>query len=240
MDGGSLASIPTGVDISPFLIEGPRVVLRLPTDIISSHPVRKGTAYPYGLAVVFNVACAGHVEIVALDPSNRDPEQIPFGCFNAEHQQLSANDYVIGYTEIFAYDTLTNQNPVISSFSFRDASVALDAGVAATVSFPHCSSSGSSKCPDNLAEIGVPDASWERDPQDLGPDGGPLGEQLWVDYYATFGTLSDDAILVFDPTAGRVTPYEQENLQDVTKAQRGTLWAVLHDNRGGQLGSRCR
>jgi hypothetical protein len=233
-DGGAgMASIPTGVDISPFLIQGTRVALRLPTDIISSHPVEKGTSYPYGLAVVFNIACAGHIEIVALDPSNQDPEQIPFGCFNAQHQQLSANDYVIGYTEIFAYDTLTNQNPVISGFTFRDAAVPLDGGVAATVSFPHCASSNPDKCPDNIAEIDVPDASWEPDPQDLGPDGGPLGEQLWVDYYATFGTLSDDAILVFDPTAGRVTPFEQENLQDVTSPQRGTMWAVLHDNRGG-------
>jgi hypothetical protein len=230
--GGLLKSIPTGTDLGRFLISGSRAVFSLPSDIISSHPTVKGASFPYGLAVVFNIACAGHVELLPSDPSNLDPEQIPFGCFNAQEQQLSPNDYVIGYTEVFAYDTLTNQNPVIQSFAFRDASVTIDAGVEAGVTFPYCTDSKTSKCPDNNAVLGVPDASWERDPQDLGADGGPVGEQIWVDYFTTIGSVSDDAILVFDPVAGRVTPKNPESLL-VTQKQRGTLWAVLHDNRGG-------
>ena len=233
LPGGSLRSIPTGQDISKYLIKGPRAQFQLPTDIVSSHPPPSKGTTPYGLAVVFNIACAGHIEIMPLDPNNQDPEQIPIGCFNAQHAQLTANDYVLGYTEVFAYDSLTNKNPVISSFSFRDASVPLDAAAEAGVSFPYCPA-GTKKCPDNIAVLGVPDASWERDPQNLnGPDGGPLGEQIWVDYYTTMGTLSDDAILVFDPTEGRVVAPHPENIQSITTKQRGTLWAVLHDNRGG-------
>jgi len=232
LDGGSLGSIPTGVDLTPFLIQGTKVVFHLPGDIVSSHPPRKGTT-PYGVAIAFNIACAGHVELIPLDPTSQAPEQIPFGCFNAQHKQLSADSYVLGYSEIFAYDALTNRNPVISSFTFRGQAVALDGGVAAPVTFPRCTSADTKSCPDNIAIVDVPDASWERDPQNPGPDGGPLGEQLWVDYYSTMGSLRDDAILVFDPSAGRVTPYEQEDLQSVTTAQRGTMWAVLHDNRGG-------
>jgi hypothetical protein len=233
MGGGSLPSIPTGVDISQFLIQGPRAVFHLPSDIVSSHRHVKGAAYPYGLAVVFNIACAGHVEVIALDAGNANPEQIPFGCFNAQGQQLPASDYVIGYTEVFAYDSLSNTNPVISSLSFRDASVPLDGSSSATVSFPHCTDSNTNDCPDNYAIVGVPDASWELDPQDPGPDGGPAHEEVWVDYYATIGSLSDDAILVFDPSLGRIKAPHQEDLQSVTQKQQGTMWAIVHDNRGG-------
>ncbi len=226
---GSLTSIPAGVDISPYLIQGPRVVFQLPADIVSAHPAVKGGTQ-YGLAVVFNIACGGHVEIVPLDPTNPDPEQIPFGCFNAQHQQVSADDYVIGYTEVFAYTSLTNDNPIISSFSFAGNTVYLDAGVTQPVFFPHCAAK---KCPNEYAITGIPDASWELDPQDS-TDGGPLHEQIWVDYYSTIGSLSDEAILVFDPSLGRITkPPEQENVQGVTTRQHGTLWAVAHDNRGG-------
>lgn len=233
-DGGalSLSKLPTGQDISEFLLQGSRVVFHLPGDIVSSHPPAKGRT-PYGLAIAFNIACAGHVELIALDPNNPAPEQIPFGCFNAQHQQLTADDYVIGYTEVFAYDSLTNKNPVISSFAFRGIPVSLDGGVAAPVSFPYCTDSNPNSCPDNYAIVGVPDASWERDPQDPGPDGGPLGEQIRVDYYATIGSLSDDAILVFDPSEGRVVPPHQESLNSVTNPQTGAMWAVVHDNRGG-------
>jgi hypothetical protein len=229
----SLASIPAGVDVSAFLIQGPRVAFHLPADIITAHSRAKG-AFQYGLAVVFNIACAGHVEVVPPDPNNPNPEQIPFGCFNAQHQAVSANDYVIGYSEVFAYTSLTNHNPVISSFTFRDAGLPLEGGVAAAAVFPHCTESNTSKCPDNYAITGVPDASWEPDPQNPGPDGGPQHEELWVDYYATMGSLGDEAILLFDPVLGRITkPPEQEDLQKVTKKQVGTLWAVAHDNRNG-------
>jgi hypothetical protein len=231
-DGGSLASIPTGVDISNFLIQGTRVAFHLPNNIITSHTKAKG-ATQYGLAIAFNIACAGHVEVIPLDPNSQNPEQIPIGCFNAQHQVLTPTDYVLGYTEVFAYDSLTNQNPVISSFTFRDAGVPVDGGLEAGVSFPHCTLADTNKCPDNFAIVGIPDASWERDPQDLGPDGGPLGEQIWVDYYATMGSMSDDAILIFDPALGHVKPPHQESLQSVTSKGKGTLFAVVHDNRGG-------
>ena len=231
-DGGLLGAIPAGKDISAFLVQGPRAVFHLPTTIISSHPPVAGST-PYGVAVLINIACAGHVELIALDPTNPSPEQIPFGCFNTQGVQLGADSYVLGYTEIFAYESLTNTNPVISSFSFGDAAVPLDGGGGATgtITVTQCPT-GAKTCPDSYAIVGVPDASWARDPQNLGPDGGELGEQIWVDYYATLGTLSEEAILIFDPTRGRVVPPHQEDFQTSSKGS-GTLWAVVHDNRGG-------
>ncbi len=236
-DGGkgaaSLAAIPTGVDISAYLVEGPRAVFQIPANIVSSHPPAKG-ATSYGVAIVFNIACAGHVELLALDPNSIAPEQIPLGCFNAQHQPVSADNYVLGYTQIFAYDSLTNANPVIQTFTFRGQSLSLDGGFEADTGFTHCDPSVTRNCPDNFVTTEVTDASWERDPQNPGgPDGGPLGEQIWVDYYATMGSLSGGAILLYDPARGHVTPPKDENLQSVTTPQTGTLWAVVHDNRGG-------
>jgi hypothetical protein len=232
LDGGLLARIPPGTDLSPFLVQGPRAVFNLPANIVSSHVPVKG-ATPFGLAVAFNIACAGHVELVPLDPNNANPEQIPFGCFNAQHEQLGADQYVIGYTQVFAYTSLTDTNPVISSFSYQGKLVPLDGGVAAPITVAHCGGSANG-CPDAGVAVGVPDASWQPDPQDPGPDGGPLGEQIWVDYYATIGNLTEGAVLIFDPVEGRiVTPPRQEEIQTDAGGQNGTMWAVVHDNRGG-------
>ena len=228
---GGLAAIPAGTDLSPFLVQGAKAVFHLPADIVSAHPPVKG-ATQYGLAIIFNIACAGHVELIPLDPTNPNPEQIPFGCFNSQHQQLTASDYVIGYTEVFAYASLTNKNPVISSFSYRGQALGIDGGVTAPLSVQPCASNGKN-CPDGSTTIvGVPDASWELDPQDPGPDGGSLGEQVWVDYYSSIGTLTEDAILIFDPVEGRVVPHSQESFQ-TSGSGSGTMWAVVHDNRGG-------
>jgi hypothetical protein len=234
-DGGAggLTSLPTGVDISPYLVQGSRAVFQIPADIVTSHVPPKG-ATAYGVAIVFNIACAGHVELLPIDPNSVAPEQIPFGCFNAQHQKLTANDYVLGYTEVFAYDSLTNHNPTIQSFSFRGTAASPDGGLDAGFTFPSCDPSVNKSCPDNLVITNVPDASWEPDPQNPGgPDGGPLGEQIWVDYYSTVGKLSDEAELIYDPARGHVTPHKDENLQTVPKPQTGTMWAVVHDNRGG-------
>ena len=229
--GGSLGSLPTGVDLDAFLIKGSRVVFQLPGDIISSHPVVKGTPTPYGVAIAFNIACAGHIEAVAPVAGSLNPIQTVIGCFNAQHQQLNADNYVIGYTEVFAYTTLTNKNPVITAFDYQDASLPIDGGVTSGISMALCPDA-STKCPNLMIGVDVPDASQEPDPQNPGPDGGPLGEQVWVDFYTTMGSLGDDAILLFDPTVGRVTP-QTTSIQAPGTAQSGMLWAVVHDNRGG-------
>jgi hypothetical protein len=173
--GLSLLRVPAGVDLDSFLINGDKVVFNLPSNIISSHSVVKGVT-PYGVAIAFNIACAGHVEALPPDPNNLDPVQSVVGCFNAQHEQLTANDYVIGYAEVFAYDHLTNHNPVIDSLVFQSSTLGLDGGVAGPVTFAHCSDSNTANCPNLTLGVNVPDASQEPDPRDLGTDGGPLGE----------------------------------------------------------------
>jgi hypothetical protein len=92
--------------------------------------------------------------------------------------------------------------------------------------------SNTNDCPTYTFDIKVPDASWQVDPQDLGPSGQPLHEQVWVDYYWTAGNFSDDSRLIYDPTVGYVGG-TAVSLTSPASATSATFWAVVHDNRGG-------
>jgi hypothetical protein len=82
--------------------------LTLSPDIISSRPPPANPAQPrYGTSFVFFAACAG--KLIPFRPSSTSP----FGCVSNTGAPLGANDFVIGYTEVFAYDALTNHNPII-------------------------------------------------------------------------------------------------------------------------------
>jgi hypothetical protein len=234
-----------GVDLTPCLPPpGPTLSISLPQDIITSHPPANGTA-PYGLAIVFNMACAGHPELLPVNASNLSVNSLPIGCFDKNHNALDADSFVVGYATVYAYETITNQNPVIDHVLFQgddldggflgDSNPAEDAGVPEEggVVMAHCDASTSSKCPSFSFDVDVPASSQERDPLDLGSNGQPLGEQIWVDYYATTGSLSDDARLLYDPTIGKVITGTAITFQAPMNPTPGTLWAVVHDNRGG-------
>ena len=66
-----------------------------------------------------------------------------------------------------------------------------------------------------------------------------LGEQMWVNYYATGGELDEEVRLLNDAVAGfssdTSTDYEAADT-----AQVSYLWAVAHDNRGGTEWARLR
>lgn len=240
----SCASLQPGVDLSPCLPPpGPTFAISLPGDIITSHPRVPGTLYPYGIAVVFNMACAGHPEVLPIAPGNLSVNQLPIGCFDQNHNLLGADSYVVGYATVYAYEKLTNQNPVITNVLFQgkdldggflgDSSTAEDAGAPKEggVLMQHCTASKTSECPSFTFDVTVPSSSWEEDPNDV-VDTQELHEQIWVDYYQTTGTLSDDARLLYDPTLGPVTPTSTK-YQPPMSATPGTFWAVVHDNRGG-------
>jgi hypothetical protein len=66
-----------------------------------------------------------------------------------------------------------------------------------------------------------------------------LGEQMWINYYATAGELDEEVRLLNDAVAGfssdNATEYEPAE-----EAQVSYLWAVAHDNRGGTEWARLR
>ena len=216
------ASIPTGVDLAPFLPQGPTFSFRMPDDAVVP---REGTD-PYGLGIVFNVLCAGRVELATRDPA-AGVQQVPVLCTDENGVQLPPSDYVIGISRVYAWTTRVNANPVIEAATFEGKDVIPTSGI----TVEHCTEAHQKDCKENKIGVRVPDSSWEANPSEVTRDG-PLHEQIWIDYYSDLGKFDDEARLLFDTRAGRSSD------SDVTfrapkEVVDGTIWAVVHDNRGG-------
>lgn len=231
------AFLKPGVDLTPFIPSGSKYTVTLPMDIVTSHPVVMGANAPYGLGIVFNVACAGHLEIIERDPGN--PQAVPIGCFDAAHNRLGPDDYVIGFSRIYGYDTRTNANPEITEAHLGGVKIDPHDGLVVD----HCAevakdSSGAAitaaemACPKVKLDVVVPESSQEPNEGDLGPDGSTRKEQVWASYYTTLGKFGSDARLLYDPTSGKV-PGTENDYQSPMEVGEGTLWIVVHDNRGG-------
>lgn len=218
-----LAQIPRGIDLGPFLPQGNRFSFRMPEDAILP---RQGTD-PYGLAILFNIACAGQVRLAEIVPG-AGPQQVPIQCTDENGEQLPPSDYVIGISRVYAYETRTNTNPVIEKITFEGKDVDLAQGI----TVDRCTAATRMECPETKIDVRVSDSSWEENPSDV-VDGRVLREQLWVSLYSDKGEIETDARLLFDTTKGR-PPETEVTYRAAAEPGRGTLWAVVHDNRGGQ------
>ena len=222
-----IAKIPPHTNLTPFLPQGLTYSFKVPADIVSSHVPTPGAARPYGLAILFNYACAGHLEIVPIDSSG-NPLQIPIGCFDDDGNQVKVDDGVFGLLRVYSHNDISNANPVIDSFTQDGVAVDLRAGI----TLDHCTASRRGDCQKVKLTPVVPETSWEENPDSNDGRGNMQHEEVWVDYYSTIGDLGDDARLLYDVGAGKIQKPEVE-FQPPSDPGEGTLWAVVHDNRGG-------
>jgi hypothetical protein len=231
------AQLPAGVDLTPVLHTGTTYSFTMPTDVITSHVKRTGSvdADPNGLAVIFTIACAGHVEYVP-PKVNGSPNAMPLGCFDADHNALGPDQYVFAFSLVYAFNDRTNANPVIDQLTFGGTPV--DPNVGITVD--HCGSAAAdvngtvnrSNCPKTGMDIVVPDSSWELNPSDLDANGNPKKEEIRVQYFSTDGKFANDTINLFDATAGRITG-TSDDFTAPALAGENMIWAVVRDDRGG-------
>jgi hypothetical protein len=217
---------PQGVDLSSRLATGSRFSFALPADMIANHRGARGDL-PYGVAIVFVMACAGHVETVEL-PAGAGPEAMPFGCFDVDHQPLGPDQFSFAYATVFAFADRTNANPIIDHLIFQGAPVDPAAGI----SLAHCTSATLDSCPTTPLDLAVPDASQELDPGNVDPSGQILREQIWVDYLVSGGKLDNDVAILRDPRTGAIAN-TADALFPPLAAGDYRLWAVVRDNRGG-------
>lgn len=222
-DGGTgiLGEIPENTDLSAFLPQGDTFKFQLPQDIIQP---RSGSS-PYGLALVFNIACAGEVRFAGRSGNN--PQQVPILCTDANGKQLTPNDYVIGINRVYSYADKTNTNPVIQGLTLNGAPVDPKAGL----TIDHCVASRRSDCKEWKIDVQVPESSWEANPGQNAASQNQR-EQIWVDYYSDLGDLEDDARLLYDTTTGRVSASDVKYRAPYAIGE-GTVWLVVHDNRAG-------
>ena len=215
---GGLAAIPRGVNLAPLLPKGETFSFQMPTNMVIP---RAGTI-PYGLAIVFNIACAGQVRLA--DRSGDNPQQVPIQCTDENGTQLGPSDYVIGINRAYAYTDLTNQNPVVDDVRLDGGVIDYDAGI----TIEHCTTRKVDDCPPIAFDVDVPQSSWEENPT----ENQTLREQIWVDYYSDLGKFKDDARLLYDTRSGKVNESRVEYRAPKTVAD-GTVWMVVHDNRAG-------
>lgn len=218
-------AIRPGVDLSPLLAQGPTFSFKLPEDIIEKHPPVPGAGDPYGLAIAFNIACAGHVELVEVDRQREGPQAVPLGCFDDKGQRLGADDFVFGFTRVYAYQTRTNQNPPISGASLEGIPIDPNTGI----TLARCTKDKKEDCEKKKLSVKVPDEAQEENPA---LSVGERREQVWASFFSTDGEFENTARLLFDATSGRV-PESETGFSASKEAHEGTLWIVVHDNRGG-------
>jgi hypothetical protein len=240
-NGPSAPPLPPNGDVTDFLPTGPTYETTLPADIVSSHPIVPGVAVPYGIAFVFHIACPGRVRVLPPERGAGGPQRIPIGCFDASGNELGPDDFVLGFTRIYAYDELRNQNPPIEGVTlelskgtrfdptrdpeFQEA-IRLTPGE--PLRLPRCVTAKRSECPRHRFDVLVPPTAQEPRPNDPGAG----NEQVWATYFSNIGQLQSDARLLFEPNAGRVgnsgVEYRAPN-----EPGPGTVWVVVRDNRGG-------
>jgi hypothetical protein len=214
----------------------------MPADAVTAHATPAGSD-PYGIAILFNVACAGHLELVPVDPSNGNPQTIPIGCFDQNHQPLGADDWVFGFTRVYAYPAdsgVTNANPVIQDVYVEGQSRGLMPGpaqsyVAKTLTSSRCTTSNQNDCPHVHIGPDVPASSQES----YTLNGNSTREEIWADFYTTFGKLENAARLLYD--VGKGSTGDPSVIDSVTNNQwlppsdpgDGFIWIIVRDNRGG-------
>lgn len=241
---GSRACLPgTSTENSVCVGSGDRFSFTMPADIISSRPPPPDPSQPpYGLSFVFFTACAG--ELATSTPSEENP--FPFVCRDADGAQLGADDFVAGYTAVYAYENLRNNTPIIEGFAVKGVSVTpdcigpdcLDKPVVVSadcspdaVVIPVCTEDDDDDCPGHDIRPLVPDTSVDPDQLSADTRGRDLTEQMWINYYTDRGSVKSDARLFNDAVAGVNRNYGTE-YRAPKEPGPATVWAVVHDNRG--------
>jgi hypothetical protein len=218
--GNILDRIPRDVDLGGFLPQGDSFSFQMPEGIIQE---RVGSV-PYGLAIIFNIACAGQVRYVGR--AGDAPQQVPIQCTDEDGKPLGPDDYVLGINRVYSYADRTNTNPVIDGLTLDGTPVDLDAGLV----LDHCVGKRRADCKEWKIDVKVPESSWEANPD----PGGPANqrEQIWVAYYSNVGDLRDSARLLYDSTKGK-SPDSETKYRAPYNAIDGTMWFVVHDSRAG-------
>jgi hypothetical protein len=211
-----------GVDLNPLLIAGATATFKVPENIIIA---RNGVSPSYGLIILFNFACTGHIELLPFDPGNANPQQIPIGCFDSQHNQLGPEDFVFGFTRVYVYQETLETNPVISQVDVGGSRLDIDGGTTAPFVVPLCGADDGGSCPKHA--IGPV----------VGPSA-PSGKQVWADFYSTIGTFSSSARLLYDPMVTLSIPSATNNSYLAPNTLRDApankvIWIVVHDDQGG-------
>ena len=245
VDPAKLSPTSLPPEVAQNLGLGPTFSLKIPPDIITRRPPPPNGNVPYGVSFVFFAACGGKLG----PPAPGAPTPFPLGCYDEiTGAPLGADDFVVGYTPIYSYDTVTNANPIVEGGTFQGkASMNVACTADATCApnekcgkggkcipvVPHCTSQKVKDCPTLDIKPSVSRMSVEKDVAAPPVNGVVPEEVLWVAYYASDGVVTEELRLVNDATKGWNDDYGTAWSAPNAPAGEARIWAVVHDNRGG-------
>jgi hypothetical protein len=222
--GGGLT--PGGGDVTSLLPKGNTFTYVVPSNAVSSHKVVPGSTGPYGISIVFYLACAGRVRFATRDEASANPQQVPLLCTDDDGKPLGADDYVLGFWRTFAYEDRPNTNPVIEGVRVNGEV----ADVTKPITITACADPKAKDCTPVKVDVLVPPSSQEPKAYDSDAP----RERVWVSAFSDVGDVGSATRLLYDTKAGAITdnPIElRGDFDDVGKS--GTVWLVVHDNRSG-------
>lgn len=239
-DLGQLAGLPVafGEDLATF-------TMTLPENIISQRPAPEVGPH-YGIAYVFFAVCAGFIGPAPQD-SNGAAGSFPLACFADKELtvRLGPESFVPGYTQIYAFeDKRTNANPPVTELTFDGKDHGDGPGNALVVKAcpvdddtrtapASCSRQDPfTTCTPVSVDITAHEGVADDDLEGTGQDGKTLKEVVWVDYFADKGDFDSEVGLVNDATTGLIADHST-NWIAPTEPGLATIWAVVHDARGG-------
>jgi hypothetical protein len=232
-----------------YIALGDSFSFRAPDDLVEAHPSPASPDQtPYGVAVVFFAVCAGALDFVIPE----DRYGFPLVCRGPQGELLGTEDFVAGYTTLFSYESLRNENPIVTGFELAGRPVApdcigeaclsasldvdIDCDVAPERCIATCASNGDAACPGIAVRPLIDPVSAERN-ANVGSIGNPVGEQLWVNYFIDRGSLRSGIRLYADATTGIDDKYGTD-VYAPSEPGLVRIWAVVHDNRGGTAWTR--
>jgi hypothetical protein len=243
-----------------------------PTIIQRHEPPADPDMAPYGVSYVFFTVCDGRLGIAEPWRGEVDVSAIvadatrgfPLACYDRDTGEVRGpDDYVAGFSVVYAFDELVNRNPVARGFEIdgqavpekdlcigetcrhdADASAAADdvCGDPEAIHVARCATKGGGACP-SLEVTVVVDES-ENSEVDTGASmvekgGSELLEQMWIRYYTDAGQLDRVVRRLQDATLGWFDGHEAKWTVPKSRGQ-AILWSVVYDNRGGMDWVRAR
>jgi len=228
-----------GVDTDTFDFTLPTTILDRPRPLDPTQP-------PYGIAFIFFMTCMGD-----FAPAETSGQLVfPIACKSkTTGETLGSNDFVAGFSAIYAYDNFQNANPQITGFRFKDGDVptnrlCIGAACVNNESPPTdlvcgqdpcvnaCADDGDESCPGTAIQPIVPESSSEVDQISLQTRGRNYREQMWINYYVDRGGVKSEARLFSDALKGPISDYGTL-FRAPKEPGPVNVFAVVHDNRGG-------
>ncbi len=214
-------------------------------DIVSRRPPTPDSGIPpYGLNIVFFAACAGELRL------NFDGDEFPIICVDGDGELLPPKDFVPGYTSVFTWEGLSNDNPVIDGIEVEGKRLPRDQFCigaecdvlepdpnrrcgADDVTIARCKDEDDdSKCKKLDVKVLVDPDSVDRDDVISDRQNDELDESMWVNYHTDRGKWTFDLALVNGAASG-FNPDPATKYIASTVPGPAHVWAVVRDSRGG-------